>query len=324
VLVISRRDLAANLVAFGEHEASARVFGMSPEQLNRVYAIGFQRALAGSSLAEASSLAAIEVLEGAPRPLARKRRVWADVPDELLQPDQRTLDSYQWRAKYAGGEPVDGKQILDGVSSALAPILHDFRHYRSYHHFRSVFEQGTSYISLERAFGVLDLRFGVTHKEVEALRLRLFEGVHAETYPTPQTIMKFTPNMGPKSPHWPYPIDPSWPISGSKGLARACPEVIAFVGDVALPYVIRHRDSRNIRDTLVNHPGQADGLPTGHHQAVFAIDCLVGERNWLEADYAHFRSQYVGCVGSVSEALERDYRAALGFWEPAGKHDGPE
>jgi hypothetical protein len=316
MLVTTRRDLAANLAAYGEHKASPRIASMSEAQFRRVCEIGFQHALSGSTLVRASCLAAIEVLEGRPRPLARRRRVWADVPAELLQLDPKTLELRDWFARYAGGEPVGTKQVLPKVTSALAPILPGFRYYRSYTHFRSPFEQGTSYVALECSRGKVQLRFGVTHDEVEALRRRLFEGVNASTYPMPRTIMKYTPNMGPTSPHWRYPIRPVWPISGSAGLARACPEVVAFVQDVALPYVIDHRDPRFIRDTLLNHPGEADGL-VSKAQTAFAIDCLLRERGWLDRDYAHFTTRYAGYIDSIRQALECDYQAALEFWNAA-------
>ncbi|MGZ4421120.1 MAG: hypothetical protein ACXVFJ_07295 [Gaiellaceae bacterium] len=88
---------------------------------------------------------------------------------------------------------------------------------------------------------------------------------------------------------------------------------------VALPYVIDHRDPERIRDTLVNHPGEADGLagrPSGA-QTVFAIDSLLRERGWLKSDYVHFKARYAGYVGSSREALERDYTAAVEHWDAA-------
>jgi len=234
-----------------------------------------------------------------------------------LEKDALQVDIERWFASYAGGVPVDGRRVLEALSSALAPALPDFRYYKSYRHFRAAFEHGTSYIGLERGFGVVSVRFGVTHTEVEGVRGRLFEGVTASAYPHPWTISKFTPNMGPMSPHWPFPVRPEWPVSGSDGLARACTEIVAFVEEIALPYVIAHRDPAYIRDTLVNRPGQADGLADA--QTVFAIDCLLQERAWLEADYAHLRARYAGLgfAASVRDALERDYNAALGSCDAA-------
>jgi len=319
MLIVSRRDLAANLAAYGESEASARVAGMSEEEINRVYEIGYRHALSGEHLGKASCMAAVEVLEGAPRLLRRQRRVWTDVPAALLEPDPRLLDAYRWFELYAGGEPVDKRTIFEAFSSSLAPTLPGFRYYKTFGHFRDVFEHGTSYIGFERGNGVVSLRFGVTHSEVERVRQRLFEGVSASTYPQPRTISKYTPNMGPDSPHWPYPSRPQWPVSGSEGLARACPEMVAFVQNVALPYVIDHRDPERIRDTLVNHPGEADpllGAQSGA-QTVFAVDSLLRERRWLESDYVHFKARYAGYVASSREALERDYRAAVEFWDAA-------
>ena len=319
MLIISRKDLAANLAAYGESEASAKVAGLSESQLNRAYEIGYRRALAGENLDRASCMAAVEVLEGVARPLRRQRRVWADVPAALLEPDPALLDVSRWFEQYAGGERVDTKTIMEAFSSSLAPSLPDFRYYKTFRHFRGVFEHGTSYIAFERGNGVVSLRFGVAHAQVERVRQQVFEGVQVSTYPQPRTISKYTPNMGPTSPHWPYPSWPEWPVSGSEGLARACPEMVAFVLNVALPYVIDHRDPERIRDTLVNHPGEADSLGGGSSgaQTVFAVDYLLRESSWLASDYAHFKARYAAYVAPVREALERDYKAAVDAWDKA-------
>jgi len=312
MLVISRKDLTANLAAYGEGEASAGVAGLSEADMVRIYEIGYRHALSGENLDRASCLAAVEVLEGAPRPLRRQRRVWADVPGALLEPDPGLLDTYRWFELYAAGEPVDKRTIFEAFSSAVAPALPGFRYYKTYGHFRGVFEHGTSYIGFERGAGVVSLRFGVTHAEVESVRQRV------SSYPLARTISKYTPNMGPTSPHWPYPTRPEWPVSGSQGLARACPEMVAFVQTVALPYVIDHRHPELIRDTLVNHPGEADPLVgRSGAQTVFAIDSLLRRRGWLESDYVHFKARYAGHVASSREALERDYRSAVEHWDAA-------
>jgi hypothetical protein len=87
LLIVSRRHLAVHLAAYGEHEASARIESMSDEDVRRVCEIGDRYATTGMNFAKASSLAAIEVLEGTPRELRRQRRDWSDVPPALLVPD---------------------------------------------------------------------------------------------------------------------------------------------------------------------------------------------------------------------------------------------
>jgi hypothetical protein len=226
------------------------------------------------------------------------------------------VDVRHWSYHPAGRLPVERRQILEACSTALAPALDGFRYYRSHSQFRGAFEHGISYIGLECAYGLVELRFGVTHAEIERLRQQVFPGARGTYIFTPRTIMKYTPNMGPTSPLWPYPVKPAWRILGADELAHACSEIIALVQDVVLPYVIDHRDPRSIRETFLNHPGEADGWDEA--QTVFAIDCLLRERGWLEADCIHFRARHARFKNAPArEALERDYRAALAFWNAA-------
>jgi hypothetical protein len=112
MLDITRRDLAVTLASYGEHDSSARIESMSAEDFRRVCEIGFRNALTGMLLAEASSLAAIEVLEGKPRELRRRRRNWLDVPPSLLVPDTIELAVAARIERYAGGVPVGRSDIL--------------------------------------------------------------------------------------------------------------------------------------------------------------------------------------------------------------------
>lgn len=155
MLLISRRDLAINLASYGEHEASARIKEMPDAAYQRVCQIGIKHALTGMDWMKAGCLAALEVVEGAPRDLRRKRRVWSDIPAALLEPD---LTEVETRARvrekferYAGGQKVTKRKILQVISRALSPVLEEFRYDKSASAFRGQFTDGTSYIALEYA-----------------------------------------------------------------------------------------------------------------------------------------------------------------------------
>src|SRR6185503_15739828 len=71
----------------------------------------------------------------------------------------------------------------------------------------------------------------------------------------------------------------------------ASPEIVAFIGDVAEPYVMRHRDPAAIRDTLLNNPGHAT-FPVDQAKTIFAVDRLLNRRDWLDEDYEHLRVRH--------------------------------
>lgn len=312
MLVPTRQDLAANLVAYGEADASGKIQGLSEMGFERVCKIGFKHALAGVHLDMASCLAAIEVIEGQPRPLRRKRRVWKDVPAELCQIDPKRLAIHRWFEEYGAGQPIEGRKIIQEMAGALAPVLDGFRYFKSFAHFRGVFNAGASYIGLERGHGVVDLRFGVFHSEIERIKGKLFPQVERPDPRYARTISKFTPNMGPTSPHWKYPVRPQWPVSGTDGLARACREVADFVRGVALPYVIDHREPQQIRDTLLNHPGKADQQDVP--ETVFSIDWMLRDHETLRSDYGILKERYATYVVAVREKLDQAYSEVRASW----------
>ena len=315
MLVLSRKDLAANLAAYGEHEASSLIEGLSKEDYDRIGKIGFQYALAGKHLLLASCLAAIEVLEGSPRELKRKRRVWGDVPSEMCTPDPKMLEIHEWFEAYAGGTPAKKREIFEALASALELYLPEYRYFKSFAHFRRSFAHGTSYIGFERGHGVVSLRFGVLHADVERAKVTLFGepsyhfGHHA------RTISMYTANMGPSSPHWSYPVRPAWPIFGTDGLQRASYELVSFVKDVVLPYVTAHEDAARIRETLVTTPGRADQFSPS--QTIFAIDYLLRDQQRLEDDFALLTERSKGYVGDYRTNLQRDFKTVVAKWNDA-------
>lgn len=282
----------------------------------RVCEIGFKHALTGMHLMKAGCLAAIEVMEGAPRQLRRQRRDWTDIPPALLEPDPIAVQVHQRFERYAAGAKVLKKEIVSGISQHLSPVLKDYRYFRAANQFRSRFEQGTSYITLDYAKGVLALRFGVRHEMIESLKQRLFGIDTSVPAHFPSTLSKYSYNMGPRSPHWTHPTEATWPISGSEGLALACGEIKAFVSDTVVPYLNMHKDALGVRSTLLHEPGRAD-MWGAVDATIFAIDFLRREREWVTQDYEILRERFVRFVQPLRDEFESRYAITIARWDDA-------
>ena len=70
----NRKALAIDLRAFGEDSVASAVEAVSPAKLSEIHARGMRIAFTGANISHSLCLAAVEVLEGKPRALARKRR----------------------------------------------------------------------------------------------------------------------------------------------------------------------------------------------------------------------------------------------------------
>jgi hypothetical protein len=72
----TRPDLASDLRAYGEDLIADRIDGLGDDQMKRIGELAARYIARGArNLSHALSLAAVEVVEGAPRELKRKRRI---------------------------------------------------------------------------------------------------------------------------------------------------------------------------------------------------------------------------------------------------------
>jgi hypothetical protein len=300
MLIIQKHDLAENLAAYGEIEASTRVSSMSDDEYRRVCEVAFQYLRNRNPLMKSACLAAIEVLEGKPRELKRKKRRWRDVSRTERPPDPIHDAVFARFKRYAGGNRIQKTEILDHLIKVVGVNLKGFSWIKTRRRFCSRFTDGVSYVGLDCPRSSVYLSFGVRHDRVEEALLKLFPQETARLNPERMTIWKLSVNMGPLSPRWKYPSETTWPILGSDGLALATPEIVAFVKDVAEPYALRHRDPLAIRNTLLFLPGHADGifLP---HDTIFTVDYLERRRDWLDADYQQLSVRYA----ALAEDAER-------------------
>jgi hypothetical protein len=74
----TRRMLARALYTYGEFDLAAKFADVTPDQMDAIANRADVHADEGLMFATALALAAVEVLEGEPRPLARSRRRMSD------------------------------------------------------------------------------------------------------------------------------------------------------------------------------------------------------------------------------------------------------
>jgi hypothetical protein len=77
MLYTPRKNLIVDLKAYGEDDVARKIRGLSKKEYDRLGNLASDHSLTGMLLAKALALAAVEVVEGEPRPLKRKRRLFA-------------------------------------------------------------------------------------------------------------------------------------------------------------------------------------------------------------------------------------------------------
>jgi hypothetical protein len=106
-----------------------------------------------------------------------------------------------------------------------------------------------------------------------------------------------------------------WPISGSYGLELAAAGMRAFVSDVVLPYLRTHEEPEAIRSTILYDRGHTPwSWPP--HVTVFTVDALLGQRGWLDDDFAHYDRFYEADHG-FRDSLGGHYETAKKNWMPS-------
>lgn len=186
-VIVDRETLALDLRTYGEDEAAQRVVALDDETLSRIqersdfYLYNGEHML----IAKAVSLAAVEVLEGAPRDLRWKRRklkgIW---------PEKRVESEAPRR------EPVDRKQVDAAIVTALDAAGY-MKAPREAHIFLKPLAEGVkgwvSYFAERTETGAIDVtpKIGVRHDRIHDLVDR-FEP-HRQLYagPTASIILGY-------------------------------------------------------------------------------------------------------------------------------------
>ncbi len=156
--------------------------------------------------------------------------------------------------RYAGGDPVRKKDVMQAVPALVGERLPDFQYFKSRRQFQRLFLGGAGYINLDFAKGTMALRFGTRIDTVEQVKQRLFGAQDLENWPTTISVLSW--NMGPMSKSWPHPSETTWPITGSDGLQLAAQEIADFVDEVVRPYLDQHQQADLVRETILDSPGR--------------------------------------------------------------------
>ena len=210
------------------------------------------------------------------------------------------------------------------LSAAAAESLswlgdHGFQYFKSHGHFRRKDANGFSYIAInaithDRRTYHLAFYIGVQITEVEAWVLRLMGKTRDVTHDD-RSLWNYTVNIGPNSPHWPFPIQGTWSVTTMEEFRELGAEMSGFVRDLAVPFVDEHRDPLALRRTLIETPGHATNI--WPYRPLLAIDCLYGSPEQTASDVSLLEQRYAHFAPHPRKEFD-DFVAAVRKWILAG------
>jgi hypothetical protein len=231
----------------------------------------------------------------------------------------------------------------ESLSAAAAESLswlsdHGFRYLKSYHHFRRKNTNGFSYITIDsvthnRIAYHLAFFLGVQITEVESWVLSLMRETRKVSH-YDRTILNYTFNIGPSSPHWQFRIRGDWTLGALEEFSEHSPQISRFVRELALPFVLEHQDPGVLRRTLIETPGHATNSLWPYRQ-ILAIDCLYGSPEQTHSDIALLerryqryaperRQEFDQFVSAVRKAMSVEQDAAPNSRQPSQLPASPE
>lgn len=203
--------------------------------------------------------------------------------------------------------PLTTQSLIDRAAASLSWLTEQgFKYAKGATQYRRAHPQGLSIIAINvvrHGDGSYQLAFnlGVLLAEVQTWMLTA-SGNPRKLGPHDRTLWNFTVNIGPESPHWPYPIEGCWHFGSLDDFDAQEPEITAFIRDLALPYVTENITPAQVRRTLLETPGR-DTHPWPY-QTVLAIDVLAGSPEQLEADIQAFEQLYQNHVPDFRQRFE--------------------
>ena len=183
----------------------------------------------------------------------------------------------------------------------------DFRYYKSFRQFRRKNPNGISYITVNvvsHSPGTSSLAFylAVQIADVERKKKELLGRADPVGH-YDCTIAAYTVNFGPGSPHWDYPIRGIWSFGSEEEVWAARPEIEAVTPKLSLPYVSKHVDPCEIRQTLLTARGHTINL--NPYREVLTIDLLYLGRDRLREDVEWMRENYASMCSDFRSDFER-------------------
>jgi len=191
--------------------------------------------------------------------------------------------------------PLTTKHVTERTAEALGFLADQgFRYFRSFLHFRRTDPAGYSYVTINAVTGDrvnyrLAFYLGVRIDALETIIQQILQQPAKLTHDD-RSLLSYTVNIGPDSLNWSYPIWGMWNFSTESEFESQLPEVTAFIGDLALPFLNGNTTSDAVRTTLLETPGHA--ITYRLFQQVLGSAVLAGDLARLEADHALICEQH--------------------------------
>jgi len=109
-----------------------------------------------------------------------------------------------------------------------------------------------------------------------------------------RSILMYSPNIGPHTSHWKYPVHADWRCTSLANLQEKLPEIRAFVADIVLPYLTRHQMVEAVRDTLLHTPGHSAN--SNPHEQILAASVIQKNAHRLRDDIRILDARYADYI----------------------------
>jgi hypothetical protein len=181
------------------------------------------------------------------------------------------------------------------IAGRLPPT---YRYFKTDCDFREPFDGGMAYLRINvvtHSRGVYWLAFYLSTR-VDSLQERISSVLSEPRQPIHYdlSISCYSVNIGPKSPHWPYPFTPNWSFVDEADFGCHVKEIGAFISDLAMPFLTLHRTPEAVRQTLVDNPGHAINLEP--YKQILVASLMHGDRGRLVSDIDLLEKRYAGFV----------------------------
>jgi hypothetical protein len=181
-----------------------------------------------------------------------------------------------------------------------------YRYFKSYHHFREGFEDGVAYLTINTVThgrGVYNLAFYLGTR-VDSLQDRVSAvlGEPRRMSHDSRSISCYSVNIGPQSPHWPFPFWAHWSLERMSDFESHVEELQRFIVELALPFLEEHRTAEAVRKTLLDHPGHSINLEP--YKQILVASAMNGDRDRLIHDIRQLEARYAGHVATYRQEFE--------------------
>ena len=216
---------------------------------------------------------------------------------------------------------ITSKTLTERSRAELAELLPaEYRYFKSYQHFRVPFDDGAAYLSINavtHGSGVYYLAFYLGTR-VESLQDRIGAvlGEPRRARHHERNISCYSVNIGPSSPHWPYPIRANWALESLADFETHAEQIRTFIMDLAVPFLSSHRTPEAIRHTLLETPGHTINFEP--YKEILIASLMNGDPARLLEDVARLERTYATSVDSYRAGFEHVRDRVLQYAKSGG------